>query len=392
MPTKAPSISSSGSSTDSLRVCHISTVHPETDVRIVTRECRSLVHAGYEVHLVIPAKESELRDGIHIHAIRSVKNRILRMLLMPWIAARAALRTKAAIYHYHDPELLLMGFLLRWVFARKVVFDIHESVPRQIMSKAYLPRITRRVISTAYRLVERFLIAGQSIVIANENCMSDYPRRSHLVRNYPLLDDKAIRSARTVSQRGTVPLLVYVGGVAHIRGAEVYMALARQLTSRGHDFRMHIIGPYPPAYGRRLETLRNEWGLNHNVELHGRMDWVEAMQFAMRATIGLCLLLPVPNYTVCLATKIIEYMMVGTPVLASNFDVWRPYVEGEGVGMLANPSDIQEVTDVCEAMLTAPERLDEMGRRGMQAVREKYNWSPEFAQLLRCYARLRKEQ
>lgn len=377
-------------STESPRVCHISTVHAPVDVRIVTRECRSLVHAGYEVHLIIRAHESGLRDGIHVHAIRSAKNRLLRMLLMPWVALRAALKTKAAIYHYHDPELLPMGFVLRWVYRRKVVFDVHESVPRQIMSKSYLPAFTRKAISTAYRLVERLFIAGQTIVVANEHCMRDYPRRSYLVRNYPLLDDRVLRSVPATKPPSAVPLLVYVGGVAHIRGAEVYMALARELAARQHDFRMHIVGPYSSAYGRYLESLRDEWGLNDRVVLPGRVDWVEAMQLAAQATIGLCLLLPVPNYTVCLATKIIEYMMVGTPVLASNFDVWRPYVEGEGVGRLANPGDVDEVTDVCEAMLAAPEQLEEMGRRGIQAVRDKYNWSSEFAQLLDCYSQLRK--
>ena len=370
---------------DRIRICHISTVHALSDVRVFYRECCSLVKAGYEVHLVIPADESIVEKGVYVHPILFVRSRLLRILFMPWVAMRKALGTKASLYHYHDPELLLMGFVLRWVFCKKVIFDVHESVFRQIMSKPYLPWFSRKVISLCYRFLERIFIAGQSLVIANKNSASDYPSNAYLVQNYPLFNEEIAAITVARKQKSNIPLLVYVGGVAKIRGAMVYVELAGKLAEQGHEFRMELVGPYAKEYGREIESRIQELHLENQVVLRGRVDWIESMKLVAQATIGMCLLLPVPNYTTCLATKILEYMMLGTPVLASDFDCWRDFVEGEKVGMMVDPTNIDAVAEACGRMLDSPGELAAMGERGMQAVRSKYNWSSEFRELLRCY-------
>lgn len=187
------------------RICQISTVHPPTDVRIFYRECCSLVKAGYEVNLVIPGEQSYTKEGVHIHSIRRVKNRLLRMLFMPWVAMRKALQTKSSLYHYHDPELLFMGFVLRWVFGKKVIFDIHELVKKQIMIKECLPKWSRKPVGTLYRIVEKILTPGQGLVLASLASIHDYPPSAYLVRNYPLLNEEIISIASDKKQRPKVP-------------------------------------------------------------------------------------------------------------------------------------------------------------------------------------------
>lgn len=367
------------------RICHISTVHPSTDVRIFYRECRSLVTAGYEVHLVIPCEQGCVKDGVHLHCIRRVKHRFLRILFMPWMAMSKALQTKSSLYHYHDPELLFMGFVLRWLFGKKVIFDVHESVSQQMMSKAYLPWFTRKPISLCYKFCERIFTAGQALVVANKKSVTDFSSSTYLVQNYPLLNEEIIAIATDEKQRSKDPLLIYVGSVAKIRGAMVYVELADKLANRGHDFHMYIVGSYNKEFGRELKLKIEKLHLQDRVLLTGHVDWSKAMKLVSRATIGLCLLLPTPNYTRCLATKIIEYMMCGTPVLCSRFDHWQAYVEDERTGFMVDPNNIDEVVTVCERMLGDPDELAAMGKRGIEAVHSKYNWSSEFQELLRCY-------
>ncbi|OHB54215.1 MAG: hypothetical protein A2173_02720 [Planctomycetes bacterium RBG_13_44_8b] len=296
-----------------------------------------------------------------------------------------ALRTKALIYHYHDPELILMGFVLRWIFGKKVIFDIHESVTRQVISKPWLPKWSRKPIAIFYKSIEKMFIPGQALVLASQYSTSDYPPTSYLVRNYPLISEDLLRLANERKRHSDVPLLVYVGRVAKIRGAMIYAELAGKLAERGYDFRMEIIGECSEELGRELKVRIEELQLQEKVLLRGRLDWMDAMRLVSQATIGMCLLLPVPNYKASLATKILEYMMLGTPVLASDFDCWRDFVEGERAGMMANPTKIDEVAGACEQMLSKPDELAAMGKRGIEAVRSKYNWSTELKELLRCY-------
>ncbi|MFQ5423540.1 MAG: glycosyltransferase family 4 protein [Phycisphaerae bacterium] len=369
----------------SIRVCHVSTVHPASDVRVFHRECCSLARAGYDVHLVIGALRSSVQSGVHIHAIRRVRRRFWRMLVMPWVALRSALKTNARIYHLHDPELMPVGFVLRWILSKRVVYDIHEAVPRQIMSKEWLPRWARRTVAGTYRSLERLLTPGLAIVLANEGSVGDYAASAYLVQNYPLLNPRYVDLGNKHTKKPVPPMLVYLGGVSRQRGGDVYLRLARRLMQRQHDFRMLIIGPHSEEYGRSLRSTIESWDLGDRVTLTGRMDYDQAMEVVSRATIGLCLLLPVPNYMSCLATKILEYMMLGTPVLASSFDCWRRYVEGERVGLMADPCDIDDVVATCERLLARKDELLAMGRRGAAAVRERYNWASELDNLKRCY-------
>lgn len=371
-----------------VRVCHISTVHVANDARIFYRQCCELVRTGYEVHLVINCEESGIKHGVHMHKCPRPKNRLTRILFTPWAALRLALKTNSTIYHYHDPELMFMGFVLRWVFRKKVVYDVHESVARHIMTKRWLPKCTRKIIALAYTAIEKILKHGQAIILANEYSVPDYDKSVYLVRNYPLLDESLLEQSKNTTKEPTVPMLIYVGGVWRSRGAMIYVELAGKLAEQGQDFRMMIIGPYDEKFGQELFARIRALNLEDKVAIPGRIDNKEAMVYVSKATLGLSLLFPDPNYTICLASKILEYMMFGVPVLASDFDHWRKYVEGEQTGVMVDPCDLDQIVGACEQMLSNRTELEAMGNRGKAAVRDKYNWSSEFAVLLKCYSDL----
>jgi glycosyltransferase involved in cell wall biosynthesis len=375
---------------DKVRVCHI-TAHPVSDVRVFYRECCSLAKADYEVYLVVPCRESGLKDGVYVHAYPRAKNRIVRKLFMPWIALWLALKTRSAIYHYHDPEFMFIGFVLKWVFGKKVVLDIHESYAKQIMSKYWLPKWSRKLVVIFYKFLEKTFTYGQALILANLGSVPDYPPSAYLVRNYPLPDEKLIAKVDRRPKISDVPLLIYIGGIAVIRGADVYVELASKLAEHGYNFRMMIIGQDHENCVEKLNLKIKELNLQDKVSFSGHMKYSEVMELVAQATIGLCLFLPLPHNTASLSTKILEYMMMGVPVLASNFDGWRDFVEREKSGRMVDPCNIDQVVNVCEQMLADGDELVAMGQRGIAAVRNKYNWSSEFKVLLKCYDDLLKQ-
>ncbi|MBI9015955.1 MAG: glycosyltransferase [Phycisphaerae bacterium] len=363
-------------------ICHISTVHHDDDVRIFYRECMSLAANGYEVHLVITAENDCKKNNVHVHALKPVKSRLFRMIFMPWVVMAKALKTKAKIIHYHDPELIFVGFILRCFFTKAVIFDIHETFTRQVMSKAYLPKWCRKAVGYIYSFAESIFLVGQQIIVANAKSKEDYPDRAFLVQNYPVIVNDFQQENK---QSNTIPSIVYIGALEEIRGVMLYLQLAKNLKNSGRQFTMILIGHYNPALGKKMNDYIEKHQLHDCVKIAGRIPWDQAMPIVSKATIGLCILLPEPNYTSCLATKILEYMMVGVPTLASDFELWRPYVDGVGSGRMVNPLDIDQITKVCSEMLDDPETLERMSRAGYEAIREKYNWNIEFKNLLKCY-------
>ncbi|TVQ80521.1 MAG: hypothetical protein EA369_02245 [Bradymonadales bacterium] len=99
--------------------------------------CRSLAKKDFEVYLIAAAHDDSEIDGVKIVAIKKWPNRILRMSLSPIELLWKALKLKASIYHFHDPELIPVGIALR-LLGKRVVYDVHEDYVSSISQKAYL--------------------------------------------------------------------------------------------------------------------------------------------------------------------------------------------------------------------------------------------------------------
>src|SRR5690606_28316723 len=115
-------------------VVHVSSVHAWSDNRVHYRECVTLADAGYRVTLVAVSSTTEApRTTVNLVELPRMK-RMRRVVLGSPRAVAAGLRTKAPVVHLHDPELVWAIPLLR-ALGRKVIYDAHEDLPRQVAGK-----------------------------------------------------------------------------------------------------------------------------------------------------------------------------------------------------------------------------------------------------------------
>src|SRR6185436_13917191 len=129
-----------------IKVCVMTSAHPVYDARIFHKQCRSLASAGYQVTLIAPGAERGTRDGVQLEPVPLRKNRFTRMLLGPLAVCRKAFQENADLYHFHDPELIPAGLVLR-ATGKRVIYDIHEDLPRTISYKPYIPTMLQGVVS-----------------------------------------------------------------------------------------------------------------------------------------------------------------------------------------------------------------------------------------------------
>jgi len=297
-----------------------------------------------------------------------------------WQVYRSAVRADGDVYHFHDPELIPMGFLLR-LRGKKVVYDVHEDLPRQILSKHWIPWWLRGVVAKGAELMEalaaRFL---DGIVAATPAIAARFPReKTVVVQNFPILSEFVV--SEVVPYKERPPYVVYVGGISVIRGIFEMVKAMEHLPPNGQAT-LVIAGEFtPPALEEEVRKLPG-W---ERVQFLGWQTRQQVVSLLGKARMGLVLLHPTPNYIDALPVKLFEYMAAGIPVVASDFPLWRRIVEEASCGLLVNPLDPGAIAEAITWLLEHPEEAEAMGKRGRRAVLEKYNWEKEAEKLIEFY-------
>ena len=364
------------------RVCILTSVHPPFDTRIFHKQAKTLVKAGYDVTLIAQHDKNEVVDGVKIIALPKPRNRFWRML-GAWRVFKLAFKQKADVYHFHDPELLPMGLLLKLLTKGKVIYDVHEDYPKAILSKYWLSSIIRKPVSSIFNLVEKTISQRLDCVItATDDIAQRFKQdKTVAIKNYPLVATIEPKSKHDDSENPTV---IYAGGLAEERGiSEIVQAMEYLDSSK--NIKLVLYGRFSPdSYEKEVKKLKGF----EKVEYRG---WIEPEELWLKmsaTTAGVVCLRPVERYIVGMPVKLFEYMAAGLPVVASNFPLWKEIVEGNNCGLTVNPLDPREIADAVEYLLEHPEEAEAMGRNGRKAVMEKYNWENESKKLLDLYEEL----
>lgn len=364
------------------KTVHLTSVHPPLDPRIFDRECRTLAAAGYDVLLVAPGDADREVEGVRLRAVRRPSGRLDRVTRTLWQVWRAAVREKAAIYHLHDPELIPVGLLLR-LLGRPVIYDAHEDLPRQVVSKGWIPRCLRGVIGAVAGALES--LAAQcfsGIVAATPQIGARFPPgKTAVVQNFPPLE--RIGDSGAPAYSGRPPVAVYAGAITRQRGL-LTMLEAVRLLPEGLGARLRLAGRFSPP---DLEAEARQAPGWERTEYCGALNPAEVPGVYAGARLGLVLLQPTPAYLESYPTKLFEYMGAGLPVVAADFPLWRSLIEEAGCGMLVDPLNPEEIARAIQYLLTHPTEAEAMGQRGQAAVYRHYNWQAEAAKLLALYAR-----
>lgn len=378
-----------------LKVCLLTTVHLPFDTRIFHKQARTLRQVGYDVTLLAQHDKNEVVDGIKIIALPEPKNRLQRMLYLTWRVFHLALYHKADIYHFHDPELLPIGVLLKLFTQAKVIYDVHENVRKQILNKFWLPIWSRKFFSMVYVLIERLCLPFiDRVIIAEDSYIENYKTRRNIiaVRNYPILSYlEHYYQIGTENQKQTYSFhVIYIGGISKLRGAVELIEALNFLKTIGYsEVVLHLVGPvFPPTFKGTLDTLIRQYGFQEKVLIPGKVTYEKVFSLMAQANVGVAILHPDPNYIESLPTKLFEYMSAGLPVIASNFPLWKEIVEGNKCGICVDPLKPEEIARAIEYLLTHPEEARRMGENGRKAVLEKYNWEKESEKLVSLYKEL----
>jgi glycosyltransferase involved in cell wall biosynthesis len=379
-----------GRKSDRAKVVHLTTVHSAGDPRIFRKECRSLARAGFSVTVIGPYESDVTIDSVKIRSLPRERSRVARMTRLVWKAYRVSLNENADIYHFHDPELLLVGLFLR-MSGKRVIYDAHEDLPKDVLSKHYIPSWCRGAISQIVGTIEAGVSSKLSALVAVTPSIADRLReinpRTVVVHNFPCADELAQQSSGAIwSQRRMS--VAYVGGITVLRAMNEMVA-AMSLLPTAMDATLELAGPEIASEADSAAMRRGPgW---KRVRYYGFIDQPSTFELLHNVRAGLVLFHPEPSHFDAMPQKIFEYMAAGLPIIASDFPLWRKIMGDTDNAIFVDPQNPAQIAEAIEYLLTHPHEAEEMGLRGQAAVSSTFNWNGEARKLIGLYEQIESE-
>ncbi len=368
-----------------MKIAHLSSAHARYDTRIFIKQCSTLAASNYDTFLIIADNlGDEVKNNVQILDVGKGVTRVDRIINTTTKILQKALEINADLYHLHDPELIPIGIKLKNQ-GKKVIFDAHEDLPKQILAKPYLNNITRKSLSFTAKKYEQWAAKKFDAIVTATPFIRDKFLKINPntidINNYPKLGELDTYNIDWSSKKNTI---CYVGGLTKVRGIEEIVQALSQL--KHQDTRLQIGGAFSEEAFEQLVKELPSW--QTQVDFLGWLNRTEVSNIMETSIAGLVTLHPIINYLDALPVKMFEYMAAGIPVIASDFPLWISIIEKNQCGICVNPLNSQEISEAIDFIIENPEQAKLMGENGRVAILTKYNWNIESTKLIDLYRAL----
>jgi len=340
------------------KICMIAYAFYESDTRVL-QYATALRGQGDAVDVIALRRDNhpefEILNGVNIYRVQSRTvnekgllaycQRILIFLLRSTILLWRKHQQEAYdLIHVHNvPDFLVLAAMGPKLSGVPIILDIHDLLP-----EFYASKFKVRHTSFLFKLlvfVERISAAfATHVIVANHLWRDRFVMRSaraekcSVVRNYPDLD---IFTAQPTTERkeGGKFILTYPGSLNRHQGLDVAIRAFAAVANQMPDTEFHIYG----EGSAKSELIE----LANNLELQGRIifhDFLPSREIA-RVMSGTDLAIEPKRSTSAfgneaLSTKILEFMALGVPVLASRTKIHEYYYDNSVVQYYDNDDPV----------------------------------------------------
>jgi glycosyltransferase involved in cell wall biosynthesis len=307
-----------------------------------------------------------------------------------WHCSRLTLLGRIDVVHIHNmPDFLIFSAIVPRLLGKKVILDIHDTVPETFIGK----------FKKKSALMFRLLCAEESICcrLAHRIICVNHPQRDVLVsRGIPehkmsismnVPDERWFGNGSGDGSGGKATNsfdLVYHGTLAKRLGVDLTIRAVSNLNGRIPGLKFHIIGSGDDR--EELVSLAESLGLSSCIQFHGSIpiDQIASILRPMhlgvisnRRNIATELMLPV---------KLLEYISLNIPVAAPPLRTIKHYFSDEMLSYF----EVEDVDSLSLAILDAY-RNEEKRRKQAKSARkflDQYGWVRQKQEFIGLYRSL----
>jgi len=324
-------------------------------------------------------------------------NSVLAPLRDTWALLRTALATRPDCIQVRDKILvavlaLLAAALLRIPFVYWMSFPIVEGYAVHARDGAVRCAALHRLRASMTRcLLYRLVLPQAALVFVQSAAMADALAARGIARArlaaVPMGVDLALVAHVTPAPDTRLDgrrVVVYLGSVARSRASLFLLELAAALATTRPDVLLVIAGDAPsPA---EAAWFRAALAQRANVVFTGWLAHVDALGYVARADVGIA---PIPRgalFDVSSPTKLVEYLALGVPAVASDIPDQQLVLDASGAGLCV-PMTVAAFCGAITALLDDPDRAAR-GARGQAWVRAHRSYDVLGRQVAQRYRSL----
>ena len=375
--------------TTHLDILHL-TISPCDHERRIFNEAISASKKGFTVKIValktpdLPKEEQIENIPLTRISIKNWKGGPLKFLSFNWKLWRYIRKLNFTVLHVHDVWVLPAAVLANIFGKKKVVYDAHEYIRGlEIFSRKKLSGIIWKF--TEYVLIKKI----DCLISINEDHQKlfreNYPEipKSVVLKNYPRLqqiESSKAKPANSVREK----VIIFQGILKKGRGLVQAIEAMQNLQSGI----LRIIG-----YGELKDELENKVrksDLEEKIEFLGKVPLADLLSETQKARAGLVLFEPLSlNYTYASPNKFFEYVMSGTPIIASNIPTLKVLNQEFEVALLVDPFKPDSISRAMDQLLTDDNLWLRLHQNCLLASK-RWNWEAQEDKLIKIYENLLK--
>lgn len=371
------------------RVAMVTHSYYEQDGR-VQRYAESLAARGDEVQVLALRQsaglpQEEVLNGVRLHRVsdrlgkrRTGKWNYLWMVLgFFWASTRLLTREHRRrpydLLHIHNmPDFLVFaGWYAKWT-GTALLLDVHDLLPEFFNSKFGTPdsaRLPRQLL-----LMERLSAAvADHVIVANDLWLDRYAQRTKTTgRSSAWINyvDARLFAPRPRTRHDDRPIVMFPGGLYWHQGVDLAIRAFQTVVAAVPAAEFHIYGDGDMK--EELAALARELGLHRSVRFHPPVPSRDIAGLMAGADLAVVPKRADSFGNEAYSTKIMEFMSLGVPVIASSTRIDRFYFN-DSVVRFFESGNIPELAQAMIDLLQDPAARSAQAERA-QAYAQGNNW------------------
>ncbi|MFZ5819922.1 MAG: glycosyltransferase family 4 protein, partial [Chloroflexota bacterium] len=293
---------------------------------------------------------------------------------------------------HNMPDTLILAALLPKLFGAKAILDIHDPMPNVFMSKYH--QGSNSAIVRFFEVQEKISANFADEIITANPLFKDLlvqrgiPAEKILVVNN--IPNPHLFKHQNTGEKPHRPAdkftLIFPGTIAPRYCLDIAIRALPALIKEISNLELRIIGKQS-QHVEELAALASELNVTQYVNF---VSFVPADQISSeiaKADVGIYTALPDPHMSIAMPIKVLEYVTMGVPVVASRLPILEAFFDDTGI-LFFSPGNIDEFVNHVLNLYRNPSLRREFTRNATTLFSEKYLWEDEFDRYLRLIYKL----